>query len=516
MENNNEIEISIIKGEKLFNKNTPFAINLSSPQSEDSEKKCNADLICVIDISGSMMGQKIYQVKESLKTLLNLMDEKDRICLILFNEKGENYYKLNYLNKDTKKNLIEKINQIDAYGGTNILSGLEIAIDVLKKECHNEKSVSSILLLSDGCDNYMNDIQLADSLKRLTKGFGLSFTLNTFGYGNDHDEKIMNKLANLRDGSFFFVEDYSKITEYFVSILGGGVSVISKKVDLKLEIINNNCKIVKVYGEDNLYFHESNEKYFKTTMLQFMCGKEYTFVLELFVDEQKVQINEEILKVEIIYEDISQNNKIFKKEKKYNFCLNDLNFVKANDEYIRAYVYHVLDEAMKLRQNNNYEESKKKLEEIEKWILNNYKGSNKNYIKDIQSAKGLFSNNEFDRLRSLKTVNCSIQENAFKRTGVTMNFCNFMQLKMLRSIQDQMPLDTNQNPILPNTKPVGVTQNLRSFNYNFKKDCNKDIGKQGEKKNKLNQSNSIGPKFGKNIDMNQPNINKHIEEDDDL
>jgi hypothetical protein len=32
-------------------------------------------------------------------------------------------------------------------------------------------------------DNCCNDIQLANSIKQLTKGLGLSFTLNTFGYG---------------------------------------------------------------------------------------------------------------------------------------------------------------------------------------------------------------------------------------------------------------------------------------------------------------------------------------------
>ena len=45
---------------------------------------------------------------------------------------------------------------------------------------------------------------------------------------NDHDPKIMNKLANLRDGSFFFVEDYDKVGEYFVAVLGGCISMISK------------------------------------------------------------------------------------------------------------------------------------------------------------------------------------------------------------------------------------------------------------------------------------------------
>ena len=446
MEAGNDIEISIIKGDKLFNQNNPFAINLSSPQPGENDKKCNADLICVIDISGSMRGEKIEQVKESIKTLLNLMEEKDRICLILFNERAINYYDLNYSTKENKNILIEKINEMRAGGGTNILSGLQIAIDVLKKDCNNTENVSTILLLSDGCDNYSNDIKLADSLKQLTKGFGLSFTLNTFGYGIDHDAKIMNKLANLRDGSFFYVDDYSKIAEYFVTILGGCVSVISKKVDLKVEVLNNNCKIIKVYGEDNLYSHESNEIYFKTTMLQFICGKEYTFVLEIFIDENKVEINEEILNVLIIYEDISRGNKIIKQEKKYKYTLKDLEYLKANEEYIRVYVYHVLDEALKLKEKNQYENGKKLLVDIEKWIIDNYKGNNKNYIQDIQNAKGLFSYNNFITKNSISMVNSSIRENIFKRTGKTMNYCNKMQINMMNSIKvNKMPTIKENN-----------------------------------------------------------------------
>ena len=315
MKETNDIRISILKGDKLLNENTPFVLNLSTPQPDENDKKCNVDLICVIDISGSMMGEKIYQVKESLKILISLMEEKDRLCLILFNSSAENFFNLEFLTKKNKEILEGKINQINAHGGTNILSGLKMAVEVIKNQTYNEKRVSSILLLSDGCDNYSNDIELANSLKQLTKGLGLSFTLHTFGYGDDHDAKVMNKLANLRDGSFFYVQEFSKVAEYFVSVLGACVSVITKKLDLKLQVLNNDCKIIKAYGAQNLYSHEITDKYFQTTLLQFICGKEYTFVVDVFVDESKVKIGEEILKLEISYEDIEQNNKKIQRNK---------------------------------------------------------------------------------------------------------------------------------------------------------------------------------------------------------
>jgi len=192
---NKEIEISILKGDKLFNENTPFVINLLAPESkEQEEKRVSADLICVIDISGSMCGEKISLVKESLKILVDMMDPKDRIALVLFENEAKLYYDINYLTPENKPKIKDLINNINASGGTNIASGLEIAVEILKKQKENktieEGRSSSIILLSDGQDNNMDDTQLGDKLKSLTKGEGLSFTLNTFGYGYDHILKL--------------------------------------------------------------------------------------------------------------------------------------------------------------------------------------------------------------------------------------------------------------------------------------------------------------------------------------
>ena len=98
-----DVNLSVIKGEKLFNENTPFVINIKAPESKKVEKTSHADLICIIDISGSMSGRKIELVKKSLKILVQLMDKNDRICLILFESKGEKYFDLNYLTEETKK-----------------------------------------------------------------------------------------------------------------------------------------------------------------------------------------------------------------------------------------------------------------------------------------------------------------------------------------------------------------------------------------------------------------------------
>ena len=492
-----EIEISILKGDKLFNENTPFVINLLAPETkEQEEKRVSADLICVIDISGSMCGEKISLVKESLKILVDMMDPKDRIALVLFESQAKLLYDINYLTPENKSKIKDLINNINASGGTNIASGLEIAVEILKKQKENktieEGRSSSIILLSDGQDNNMDDTQLGDKLKSLTKGEGLSFTLNTFGYGYDHDPKIMNKLANLRDGSFFVVEDYNKVGEYFVTVLGGCISMISKNAELNVKLMNDKCKIIKIFGGSNLYSYELKDCLFTTQMLQFIQGKEYTFVLEIKIDESNIKPGDNLLDVNFIYDDISKKEKITINAK-YNYELKDLNFAKANEEYIRSQTYDVIEKALKLRDNDEIEEGKKELKKMRDWLEKNYKGDNKAYLEDIKKSEQLFEYEHYEQ-RDYTYTTSLVRQMQNKRIGSSsMNYSNKAQTKL-------------QNAYIAN---YSKSQNNNNFNNNIKKkrnslddideieddkDNDKDIYKTDIKMNRSKTNNSKNKK----------------------
>ena len=430
---NKDIQISVLKGDKLFNENTPFVINLFAPESkEQEENRVSADLICVIDISGSMSGDKIEQVKASLNILVDMMDPKDRIALVLFDTQASLLYDLDYLNKNNKDKVKSLIKKIDARGGTNIASGLEIAVEILKKQKkivkEDESRSSSIILLSDGCDNYSDDVALGEKLKSLTKGEGLSFTLNTFGYGYDHDPKIMNKLANLRDGSFFLVEDYNKVGECFVSVLGGCISMISKNAEVEVKLLNEKCKIVKVFGTNNFYSYELNNLIFKNKMLQFITGKEYTFVLEIFVDESSVKPEDILLQVKFTYDDILSKKEL-KLNALYKYEIKDLQFAKASEEYIRSQTYDVLDRVLKLNEENKTDEAKKLLKDMKEWLEKNYKGENKSYLEDIKKSEQIFDYG-FNSRRGVTCTISMVSQNMSKRVGSNNMYSNSVQMRL--------------------------------------------------------------------------------------
>ena len=435
-----KVNISILQGNKLFNENTPFIINLNSL--DTINKKSNVDLICIIDISGSMKNQKLKLVKDSLKSLISFMDSNDRLALVLFNDKATQYLDLSFLTNETKKNFMSKIDKITSRGGTNILSGLEKAVNILKEEKLKEQNnineennenlrVKSLMLLSDGNDNDYNDVEIADGLKKLTKGFNLSFTLHTFGYGEDYDPKIMSRLASLRDGSFYMIEQLDKVQECFVNSLGGCMSVLYNEAKLRIKTLKDNVKIKKVFGIDKLFNYELKDNYFEATILQYISGKEYSFTIEVELPTV-ISINDNIFEVEIIGDDIEQNNNICK----YNII--DGGFSVADEEYLRSKLFDTIDQALKLKEQNKTTEMNKILNEMKNWINNKYEGINKTkYLRKIDETMGLFKDNYVFESRGRSRITADIYENQLKRDGANMQYSNKIQLNMVKSITNK-------------------------------------------------------------------------------
>ena len=425
-----QINISIARGDKLFNKNTPIVLNLATP--DTLEKKSSVDLLCVIDVSGSMGGQKIELVKESLKTLLGMMDSSDRLGLILFNQHGTLLADLTPVTTSNKIDLLTKIDSIRANGGTSILSGLEIAVDILTKS-HDLTVTSGVILLSDGQDNNLSDKELADGLKQLTKGKNLSFTLHTFGYGQDHDPLIMNKLAHIRDGSFYFVDELSKVKPYFVNVLGGCMSVISNQIKVT---VKSTFKIVKVFGLEDLFTYKIEDNFFETDLLQFISGKDYTYVLELEIPEE-TSYGIELLDVEVKYTDMKGEVHSQKDKYMYNH-LKNTNTVKeviqkANEEYIRSVTYDTIQQALNEREKGQKEEAKTKLNNMENWLKNNYSGKS-TYVEDVQKSKTFVEKEEEYEHYGKAFMTSRISEGQLKRGGMQMEYSNSIQNMMVSKI----------------------------------------------------------------------------------
>ena len=429
--NKPKINISILQSQKLFNENTAFVLSLTSP--DLIEKESNVDLICIIDVSGSMKNQKLNQIKLSLKYLISFMTPQDRLAVILFNDDAKIYLNLSFMTNETKKIFMEKIEKIMAKGGTNILSGLEKAVEILKEEKSKENNnepmnqmrVKTIMLLSDGYDNDYEGDEIAEEMKKMTKGFNLSFTMHTFGYSEDYDPKLMSKLANLRDGSFFAVENINKVQNYFVNALGGCMSTIYNEVKLKIKLLKKDCKIKKVFAQDKLYNLNIKPDYFEFNIMQIISGKEYTYTFELELP-QAVGINENLFELEF---NSDKNEKIIEIAK---YKVVGGGFSIADEEYLKNKLYETLAEAMVLKEKNQNDKMNAMLTNMKNWIEKNYDGINKEtYLKKLNEAMGYFKDSQSYNRIGRTRITADIYENQLRRGGI---YSNCMQHNMISSM----------------------------------------------------------------------------------
>ncbi len=120
----------IIKAKAQGTQVIPFVCSLKAadavvPDQIQQENKDRApiDLICVLDISGSMAGAKINLLQETVNFIVDTLSERDRISIVQFNDRARRLIPLKRLTQKNQPGIFDKIANIKAKGGTNIAAG---------------------------------------------------------------------------------------------------------------------------------------------------------------------------------------------------------------------------------------------------------------------------------------------------------------------------------------------------------------------------------------------------------
>jgi Mg-chelatase subunit ChlD len=221
---------------------------------DDTGNDATLDVFAVIDRSGSMYGPRLKNVKQSLKYLLDLLKPTDRISIIIFDDKAETLLAPKLVGKS--RALIEQaIDSIQDRGSTDIRSGLRRAFEeMLKRKSKNQ--VTGVLLLSDGQDNqfFRKGGAIVDTFfeEWSAKLKDHEHTVHTFGYGDDHDETLLDQIAKCKGGNFYYVKDLELVSENFIDCLGGLSSVIGQnatiRINLKAQDVFPEIRFKKTFG----------------------------------------------------------------------------------------------------------------------------------------------------------------------------------------------------------------------------------------------------------------------------
>jgi uncharacterized protein YegL len=245
---------------------------LYEPETEGKES-APIEIVCVIDKSGSMSGQKLDLVKSSLNFMVEQMKEHDFLSIITFDTDVSTILGVTQMNKFGKEKSIEKIKTIRAGTCTNLSGGLFEAYNIMESRVDSSK-VCSILLFTDGLANkgLTKTQDFVDSIQKQKEKLKGPCPIYTFGFGSDHDANMLKCISETSNGLYYYVAKEDEIPTSFADCLGGLLSIVAQNIKVtiqtvegvtiekslssyptKLNIEKTSCELIlgDIYSEEN-------------------------------------------------------------------------------------------------------------------------------------------------------------------------------------------------------------------------------------------------------------------------
>jgi len=219
-------------------------VEVSTKKYESQKERKPLNISLVIDKSGSMEGDKMTFVKEAAAFVVQHLKATDFISVISYSDDVEVTWQAAELRD--KNTLRAKIDGVFSQGSTNLSGGMLQGYSEVKT-FYNEQYTNRVLLLTDGLAN--EGIVEPEALCNIARSKNIEHntTLSTFGVGADFNEDLLQQMAELGSGNYYFIESPEEIPEIFKEELEGLLSVVAQNSTLLIELPEG-VKLQQVFG----------------------------------------------------------------------------------------------------------------------------------------------------------------------------------------------------------------------------------------------------------------------------
>ncbi len=191
--------------------------------------KLPLNLCLVVDRSSSMRGERLQQVKEAAARIVEMLDADDYFSLVTFNDRAEVAVPAQRVRN--RNDLKRQIGMIEAAGGTEMATGMALALQEIQKPVQG-RSVSRILLLTDG-RTYGDEGRCVEIARRAqNRGIGLT----ALGIGNEWNEDLLETMAAHESSRTQFITSAAEISAIFTDEVKRMSSTFAQDMALRCEV----------------------------------------------------------------------------------------------------------------------------------------------------------------------------------------------------------------------------------------------------------------------------------------
>ena len=211
-------------------------ISVQAPDSTSSSprERAGLNLALVLDRSGSMGGEKLEYARQAAIYVLDQLSERDRVALVAYDDQVTLLSDSVLVTSEARQALKRSIQTLRPGGSTNLSDGWLTGCQQVATHLGTNQ-VNRALLLTDGLANVgITDIEALGTHARELASRGVS--TSTFGVGEGFNEQLLEQMANLGSGNFYYIATPMEIPTIFIQEFSELASVTARDVEVTLEI----------------------------------------------------------------------------------------------------------------------------------------------------------------------------------------------------------------------------------------------------------------------------------------
>jgi Ca-activated chloride channel family protein len=187
------------------------------------EARKDVNLVMAIDVSGSMRGEKMENVRRAARQFVEQMGEDDYLSIVAFSTEPAVLVQHERVG-DSRQAILRVIDGLSAGGDTALYDAIGDSAGLISETTSPENS-NAMVVLSDGQDTFSQRYLFDQSLIDLAAGNGT--TVFTIAYGTDANESLLETLALQANGNYFLGDEANigAIYEEMSAAFGGSAGV---------------------------------------------------------------------------------------------------------------------------------------------------------------------------------------------------------------------------------------------------------------------------------------------------
>ncbi|WP_422342634.1 vWA domain-containing protein [Parasphingorhabdus sp.] len=220
----------------------------------DSSERPRANLVFLVDVSGSMRSQdKLPLVKSTLKSLAGELRSDDRVSIVVYS----GTVGLLLAPTSNKDHVKEAVDCLFARGSTAGGGALKLAYSTARQH-FLKGGINRIIMATDGDFNV--GTSNTDELKKIVakeRESGVNLTMLGYGTGNIRDE-LMEGIANVGNGNYAYIDSAMEAKKVLGEELSSTLFTIAKDVKIQIEFNPAHVKEYRLIGYENRILAEED------------------------------------------------------------------------------------------------------------------------------------------------------------------------------------------------------------------------------------------------------------------